>query len=102
MFSDRSTWYGDEIDPENTRTSIPGIGNATATVILAFHDPTNSVVGDRDMVAVLFGDNRALRLSDYPRLLTELRERNPGAFDLRTVETASYQQYREIHDVSRW
>ncbi len=53
----------------------------------------NYAVGDRYMVAALFGEDRALRLSDYPRLLTELRDRNPGGFDLRTVEKAYYQQY---------
>ena len=30
-----------------TLTSIPGIGPATATVVLAFHDPTEYAVGDR-------------------------------------------------------
>lgn len=34
-----------------TLTSIPGIGPATATVVLAFHDPTNYAVGDRYMIA---------------------------------------------------
>jgi hypothetical protein len=31
-----------------------------------------------------------MQLSDYPRLLTALRERNLGAFSLRTVKKASY------------
>lgn len=74
-----------------TLTSIPGIGPAIATVVLAFHDPTNYAVGDRYMVAALLGEDRALRLSDYPRLLTALCERNPGGFDLRTVEKTYYQ-----------
>ncbi|KYH24712.1 hypothetical protein HAPAU_30880 [Halalkalicoccus paucihalophilus] len=86
----------------NTLTSIPGIGPATATVVLTFHDPTTYVVGDRYMVTALFDEDRALCLSDYPRLFTELRERNPGGFDLRTIETASYQQYRETYAVDRW
>ncbi|MFC6907136.1 hypothetical protein [Halalkalicoccus tibetensis] len=86
----------------NTLTSIPGIGPATATVVLAFHDPMNYAVGDRYMIAALFDDDRALRLSDYPQLLTELRKRNPGGLDLRTVEKAYYQQYRERHDIGRW
>lgn len=84
-----------------TLTSIPGIGPATATVILAFHDPTNYVVGDRYMVATLLGEDRNMQFSDYPRLLTALRDRNPGAFDLRTVEKAYYQQYRDTYDVGR-
>jgi hypothetical protein len=58
----------------NTLTSIPGIGPATATVVLAFHDPTNYAVGDRYVIAALFGGDRALRLSDYPRLLAALRD----------------------------
>lgn len=33
-----------------TLTSIPGIGLATATVVLAFYDPTNYAVGDRYMM----------------------------------------------------
>ncbi|WP_336365311.1 hypothetical protein [Halalkalicoccus salilacus] len=77
----------------NTLTSIPGIGPATATVVLTFRDPANYAVGDRYMVAALFGEDRALRLSDYPQILTELHERNPDEFDLRTSETAYYQQY---------
>ena len=54
------------------------------------------------MVAALFGEDRALRLSDYPRLLPALHDRNPGEFDLRTVEKAYYQQYRDTYDVGRW
>lgn len=54
------------------------------------------------MVTGLFGNNRALRLSDYPRILTELRERNPGEVDLRTGERTYYQQYRATDDVGRW
>lgn len=33
--------------PAETPTSIPGIGTATATVVLVFHDPTNYAVGNR-------------------------------------------------------
>ncbi|ADJ16660.1 hypothetical protein [Halalkalicoccus jeotgali] len=85
-----------------TLTSIPGIGPATATVVLTFHDPMNYAVGDRYMIAVLFGEDRTLRLSDYSRIFTALCERNPGGFDLRTVEKAYYQQYRVTHDIGRW
>jgi hypothetical protein len=60
-----------------TLTSIPGIGPATATGVLAVHDPTNYAIGDRYLVAALLGEDRTLRLSDYPRLLTELRDQNP-------------------------
>lgn len=56
---------------------------------------------DRYRVAVLISTDRGLWLSDYPRILTELHERNPEKFDLQTIEIAYYQQYREINDVSR-
>jgi hypothetical protein len=77
-----------------TLTSIPGIGSATATVVLSFYDPGEYAVGDQYMVDILFGEARQMRLSDYPRILDELRERNPGGFKLRTVEKAYYQRYR--------
>jgi hypothetical protein len=54
------------------------------------------------MIAAFLDEDRALRLSAHPRLLTEIRERNPGVSDLRTVETASYQPYRETYDDGRW
>ncbi len=50
----------------------------------------NYVVDDHYMIAALFGEGRPLRFSDYPRLLTALRNRNPSGFDLRTVEMAYY------------
>ncbi len=54
------------------------------------------------MIAALFGEDRALRLSDYPRILTELHERNPDEYNLRTLEKAYYQQYRATHNIGRW
>jgi len=77
-----------------TLTSIPGIGSATATVVLSFYDPEEYAVGDQYMVDLLLGEDRQMRLSDYPRIIYELRERNPGGFNLRTVEKAYYQRYR--------
>lgn len=85
-----------------TLASIPGIGAATATAILAFYDPTYYAVGDRYMVDALLNRERAIRFADYPRTLEELRKRNPGDFDLRTVEKAYYQNYRDEHGVGRW
>ena len=85
-------------DPEiqlKTLSSIPGIGCATATVVLTFYDPESYAVGDRYMVDLLLGENRQMRVTDYPKLLSELRDRNPGGFELRTVEKAYYQRYRE-------
>lgn len=85
-----------------TLTSIPGIGPATASVVLAFYDPTRYAVGDRYIVAALLDADRSMRTTDYALILTELRERNSGSFDLRTVEKAYYQQYRDTYDVGRW
>lgn len=83
-----------------TLASIPGIGYATATVILTFYDPAQYAVGDRYMVDLFFGEDRQMRVTDYPKLLSELQEQNPGGFELRTVEKAYYQRYREEHGVA--
>jgi len=85
-----------------TLQSIPGIGGATATVILRFYDPENYAIGDRYIVHEFFGEDRGMRVTDYPKILAELRDRNPGGFDLRTVEKAYYQRYRDEHDVGDW
>lgn len=82
-----------------TVSSIPGIGDATGTVVLAFYDPTTYAVGDRYIIDVLFGEDRGFRRSDYPKLLEELRDRNPGDFDLRTIEKAYYRRYQEQNDI---
>jgi transglutaminase-like putative cysteine protease len=90
-------------DPEvqlKTLSSIPGIGYATATVVLTFYDPERYAVGDRYMVDLFFGEDRQMRVTDYPKLLSELRDRNPGGFDLRTVEKAYYQRYREVNGIA--
>ncbi|ADQ66914.1 hypothetical protein GL213_06645 [Halogeometricum borinquense] len=90
-------------DPEvqlKTLSSIPGIGSATATVVLTFYDPERYAVGDRYMVDLFFGEDRQMRVTDYPKLLSELRDRNPGGFDLRTVEKAYYQRYREENGIT--
>ncbi len=85
-----------------TLQSIPGIGGATATVVLRFYDPKSYAVGDRYIVHEFFGEDRGMRVTDYPKILAELRERNPGDFDLRTVEKAYYQRYRDEHDAGDW
>lgn len=82
-----------------TLASIPGIGDATATVVLAFYDPTTYAVGDRYIIEVLFGEDRGFRRSDYTTLLEELRDRNPDDFDLRTVEKAYYRRYQEENGI---
>lgn len=85
-----------------TLKSIPGIGSATATVVLAFYDPTNYAIGDRYLVHTLFDEDRQMRITDYPKILKELRDRNPRDYDPRDVEKAYYHQYRCDHDVGRW
>jgi len=90
-------------DPEvqlKTLSSIPGIGYATATVVLTFYDPEQYAVGDRYMVDLFFDEDRQMRGTDYPTLLAELRDRNPGGFDLRTVEKAYYQRYRKEQGIA--
>lgn len=77
-----------------TLDSIPGIGFATATVVLGFYDPEHYAVGDRYILDMLFGENKQLGATDYPRILNALEDRNPGGLDLRTVEKAYYQKYR--------
>lgn len=77
-----------------TLKSIPGIGPATGTVILAFYDPENYGIGDRYILDQFFGKEGQMGVTDYPDILEELRDRNPGDFDLRTVEKAYYQKYR--------
>lgn len=83
-----------------TLSSIPGIGGATATVILTFYDPQSYAVGDRYMVDLFLDEDRQMRVTDYPKILTELRQRNPGDFDLRTVEKAYYQWYRKQQGIA--
>lgn len=82
-----------------TLSSIPGVGDATGTVVLAFYQPATYAVGDRYMVDALLGEDRGFRRSDYSDLLEELRERNPGEFDLRTIEKAYYRRYQEQHGI---
>ncbi len=86
----------------DTLTCIPGIGNATATLVLAFYDPANYAIGDRYIVDALLGEDRGMRLTDYPKILKELRDRNPGGLDIRTVERVYYQKYRHEQNVGRW
>lgn len=83
-----------------TLSSIPGIGGATATVILTFYNPAIYAVGDRYMVDMFLGEDRQMRMTDYSTLLEELRDRNPGGFNLRTIEKAYYQRYREQQGIA--
>jgi len=83
-----------------TLSSIPGVGFATATVVLTFTDPENYAVGDRYILDVLFDEDKQMGATDYPRILSALEDRNPGGFDLRTVEKAYYQKYRDENGIT--
>lgn len=41
-----------------TLSSIPGIGDATGTAVLAFYHPTTYAVGDRYIIDAPFGEDR--------------------------------------------
>jgi len=85
-----------------TLKSIPGIGPATGTVVLAFYDPENYGIGDRYILNEFFEEDGTMSVTDYPKILAELRDRNLGDFDLRTIEKAYYQKYRVENDVGDW
>lgn len=79
-----------------TLNAIPGVGYATATVLMSFNNPADYAVGDRYINEVILGlEDAQVTLSNYGYLLDELRKRNPNDFDLRTVEKAYYQDYLE-------
>lgn len=82
-----------------TLQSIPGIGPATGTVILTFYDPENYGIGDRYILDEFLEKDGQMGVTDYSDILEALRDRNPGDFDLRTVEKAYYQRYRVENDV---
>lgn len=52
--------------------SIPGIGLATGTVVLAFYDPQHYGIRDRYIHDEFFGKPRSIRVTDYPEILEEL------------------------------
>ena len=94
----------DPVTQLKTLKSIPGIGPATWTVVLAFYDPEHYGIGDRYILDEFFGEPRSIRATDYPKILEELRNRDPGKFNLRTVQKAYYQKYRvekEVGDFSK-
>lgn len=92
-------------DPQvqvDTIASIPGVGAATATVVLMFYDPEKYAVGDRYLKDEFLDTDRSMRVPDYPKILDELRNRNPGGYDLRTVEKAYWMRYVDENDVGDW
>jgi hypothetical protein len=92
----------DPVTQLKTLKSIPGIGPATGTVILTFYDPEHYGIGDRYILDEFFGEPRTIRVTDYPKILEELQTRNPGEFNLRTVEKAYYQKYRVENEVGNF
>ncbi|MFC4360251.1 hypothetical protein ACFO0N_20070 [Halobium salinum] len=77
-----------------TLSAIPGVGYATATVLMTFRNPTEYAIGDRYINEAVLGlVDTQVTLSNYERLLGKLRELNPGEFDLRTVEKAYYMEH---------
>lgn len=71
-------------------SSLPGIGSATATVILAFNDPGNYAVGDRYINEEFLGEEKAVTPSNYEIFLEELEKVCPEDMSLRLVEKAYY------------
>ena len=76
-------------------SALPGVGAATATVVLTFNDPTNYAVGDRYLFGALLGEERPVTAGNYPDLLAELRTRTPAGLPLREAEKAYYKWYAE-------
>lgn len=69
---------------------IPGVGYATATVILAFHDPDSYAVGDQIINGLIFGEEKYVTPSNYVELLAELESLRPDGYTLRQTEKALY------------
>ncbi len=80
-------------------STLPGVGAATATVLLAFNDPENYAVGDRYMNDELLGEDKQITATSYPKLLEKIREAAPDSIPLRTVEKAYFQRYLEENDL---
>lgn len=77
--------------------SLPGIGNATATVLFTFNNPEDYCVGDRYINREILNKDQSVRPSNYVDLLQKLREIGKG-HDLRTVEKAYYRRYRDRNE----
>lgn len=86
----------------STLDSIPGVGAATASAILTFYDPENYAVGDQYLMDEFLDKDRTMGVSDYPKILQALSDRNPGDYDLRTVEKAYWKRYTVENDVGNW
>lgn len=52
-----------------------------------------TTVDNRYLLDALLGVDRQMRVTDYPKLLSELRTRDPTGFALRTVEKAYHPRY---------
>jgi len=76
-------------------TAIPGVGYATATVILAFHDPDANAVGDRIGNETVLGERTAVTPTTYLALLKRLRAVRPDGQQLRDVVRVFYVRNHE-------
>ena len=85
-----------------TLDSIPGVGPATASAILTFYDPENYAVGDKYLMDEFLDKERTMGVSDYPKILQALKDRNPGNYALRTVEKAYWKRYTVKNNVGKW
>lgn len=85
-----------------TLGSMPGVGAATASAILMFYNPENYAVGDRYLMDEFLNKDRTMGISDYPKILQALQDRNPGGYDLRTVEKAYWKRYTVENNVGNW
>lgn len=71
---------------------LPGVGSATATVVLTFDDPDDYAVGDRYLMAEVLGEEVSVTPTRYADLLSTLRTHYEDV-PLRTVEKAYYMRH---------
>jgi len=82
--------------------SLLRINSLGASAILTFYDPEQYAIGDQYLVDEFFDKDRTMGISDYPKVLQELQDRNPGGYDLRTVENVYWKRYTVENDVGNW
>lgn len=75
--------------------AIPGVGYATASVILAFHDPDTYAVGEPIVTEAVLGTRTSVTPSTFLDLLNALHEVRPNGYSLRDVERMFYMRNRE-------
>lgn len=70
--------------------ALPGVGYATASVLLAFWNPEEYAIGDRVINEAVLGKDEVVTPSNYRSLLEELHEMKPPGCSLRSLEKALY------------